>query len=241
MRVKPLSTVLKCLNLLETVAERPSSVRISELARMIGESRATTYQRLHTLAEAGWLERLPDGSYRLSVRASHIGAAAMRQAGFEQRSQFILDELASDLGEAVSLVLLEQEKLVIALRAESQSILRADLQVGAELSFKDSASGIIWLAFGPQDLLERVKNAGHALPSKKSIAQAIDEKVSIGGGGKTLPGISAIAVPVFHLNGQCIGSLSTTSPESRFRPEEFLPAMRRAALQLTELSAGRPT
>lgn len=182
MRVKPLSTVLKCLNLLETVAERPSSVRISELARMIGESRATTYQRLHTLAEAGWLERLPDGSYRLSVRASHIGAAAMRQAGFEQRSQFILDELASDLGEAVSLVLLEQEKLVIALRAESQSILRADLQVGAELSFKDSASGIIWLAFGPQDLLERVKNAGHALPSKKSIAQAIDEKVSIGGG-----------------------------------------------------------
>ena len=236
MQVRPLSTVLKCLNLMETIAEKPSSVRISELARMVGESRGTTYQRLHTLTEAGWLERLADGSYRLSVRANHIGAAALRQAGFDERAQLILDGLAAELGEAISLVLLDQEKLVIVLRAEARSVLRADLQVGAELSYKDSASGAIWLAFGPPDLSERAHNLGHVLPSKKDILQVQAEEVSIGGGGETLPGISAIAIPVFNLNGQCLGSLSTTGPASRFQPDQYLPAMRKVAQQLTELS-----
>lgn len=240
MQVRPLSTVLKCLKLLEIIAEKTGSVRISELARMVGESRATTYQRLHTLTEAGWLERLPDGSYRLSMRANHIGAAAMRQAGFDQRAQLILDELAAELGEAISLVLLEREKLVISLRAESRSILRADLQVGAELSYKDSASGAIWLAFGPADLFGRVQKAGHVLPTKQAISRARDEQASIGGGGETLPGISAIAIPVIHVNGKCLGSLSTTSPASRFQPELFLPAMRLAAEKLTGLSVGKP-
>lgn len=241
MQVRPLSSVLKCFQLLETIAGQPAPVRISELSRMVGESRATTYQRLHTLTTAGWMERLPDGSYRLSTRACRIGAAAMRQAGFGERTQPILDGLAAELGEAVSLVLLEQEKLVIAQRAESEGILRIDLQAGAELSYKDSASGAIWLAFGPADLSERVRNAGHSLPSKKRISKARQEEISIGGGGKTLPGISAIAIPVLHTNGQYLGSLSTTSPASRFQPDLYLPAMRRAAKQMAYVSDGKPT
>lgn len=241
MQVRPLSSVLKCIKLMEIAAEQPAPVRISELSRMVGESRATTYQRLHTLATAGWMERLPDGSYRLSTRACRIGAAALRQAGFGERTQPVLDGLAAELGEAVSLVLLEQEKLVIAQRAESRSMLRADLQVGAELSYKDSASGAIWLAFGPADMSERASNAGHSLPSKKRISKARQEEISIGGGGKTLPDISAIAIPVHHTNGHFLGSLSTTSPASRFQPDLYLPAMRRAAEQMVNLSDGKPT
>jgi DNA-binding IclR family transcriptional regulator len=240
MQVRPLSSVIKCLQLLEIVAEQQAPVRISEVGRMVGESRATTYQRLHTLTTAGWMERLPDGRYRLSTRASRIGAAAMRQAGFGERTQSILDELVAELGEAVSLVLLEQEKLIIAQRAESQSILRIDLQAGAELSYKDSSSGAIWLAFGPVDLSERVREAGHSLPSKARVSKALKEKISIGGGGRTLPGISAISIPVLDVNGQCLGSLSVSSPDTRFQPKHYLPAMRRAAVQLADLSVGKP-
>ncbi|MDG1739121.1 MAG: helix-turn-helix domain-containing protein [Paracoccaceae bacterium] len=241
MQVRPLSSVLKCFQLLEVAAEQQAPIRISNLSRLTGESRATTYQRLHTLTIAGWMERLPDGGYRLSTRACRFGAAAMQQAGFGERTQPLLDELAAELSEAVSLVLLEQDRLVIAQRAESRSMLRADLKVGAELSYKDSASGAIWLAFGPTNLSERVREAGHTLPSTKRISKALKEAISIGGGGRTLPDISAIAIPVLDLNGQCLGSLSTTSPASRFQPEHYLPAMRRAAEQMANLSDGEPT
>ena len=235
MQVRPLSSVLKCFQLLEVAAEQKAPFRISELAKMVGESRATTLQRLHTLTIAGWLERLPNGSYRLSTRANRISAAAMQQAGFSERAQPIIDRLATELDEAVSLVLLDQEKLIIAQRAESRSILRADLQTGAELSYKDSASGAIWLAFGSADLSDRARVAGYSLPSEACISKVRKEKVSIGGGGETLPGISAIAIAVLDANGQCLGSLSTTSPESRFQPERFLWPMRQAAVQLAKL------
>ena len=241
MHVRPLSTVIKCMTLLDKISEMPSSVRISEMAKLMGESRATTYQRLFTLTEAGWLERLPDGSFRLTVKANQIGAAAIRQAGFDSRAPLILDEVAMELGEAISLVLLDKEKLVIALRAESNSILRADLQVGAELSYKDSASGSIWLAFGSGDLYDRLRSSGHDLPSPQDIAKTRKEQLSVGGGGETLPGIAAVAIPVLHVNGHCLGSLSTTSPSSRFEPERYLPTMRKAALKLTELSVSKST
>lgn len=53
MSTRPLSTVLKCFDLLEVIAGLPGAVRLSELARIVGETRATTYQRLLTLTTAG--------------------------------------------------------------------------------------------------------------------------------------------------------------------------------------------
>ena len=238
MNVRPLSTVLKCFDLLDVIAAQPGSVRISELGRMVGESRATTYQRLLTLTTAGWLERLADGSYRLSTRACRIATAALAQAGFGERAQPVLDELAHEFGEAVSLVMLEQEKIVITQRAEAKGVLRADLQVGAELSYKDSSSGAIWLAFGPEHLAESLRAAGVALPSKASVESARSEQVSIGGGGRTLPGIASIAVPVFGQGGECLASLSISCPDAGFKPKRFLPSMRVAANRLANIARG---
>jgi DNA-binding IclR family transcriptional regulator len=236
MNVQPLATAIKCLRLLDLISESSEPVRISDLGRKFGESRSTTYQRLLTLTTAGWLERMPDGSYRLSTRAVRIGAAALQQAGFGERAQPILDQLQEELREAVSLVMLEQEKIVIVRRTESQDVLRADLQIGTELSYNDSSSGAIWLAFGPEPLIEQVRASGRPLPSQARIAKAQKDRASIGGGGETLPGIASMAVPVFDQFGGCLASLSISSPEIRFKPDDFLPAMRRAALALAEIS-----
>lgn len=236
MSVRALTTAIKCLETLELIAELPAATRLAELARLAGESRATMYQRLFTLTEAGWIDRLPDDTYRLSMRASRIAAAALTQAGFGERAQPLLEELAATLGDTVSLVMLEQERLIITQRAEGQGVLRADLRVGTELSYKDSSSGAIWLAFGPDHLFERLKSDNVPLPSKKHINKVRTERVSIGGGGKTLPDISAIAVPVFDQRGACLASLSISSPEARFKPEIFQPALDNAAERLATIA-----
>lgn len=235
MTVKPLTSVLKCLNLLDVIADQPGAVRISELGRLIGESRATTYQRLMTLTEAGWLERLADGGYRLSTRACRIGAAALDQAGFGDRVQPLLDALANELGDAVSLVVLEGERLIIAQRAEARAILRADLRVGAALSFLDSSSGAVWLAFGPEDLKDRLASAGRRLPSASRIRDVRSKAASVGGGGETLPGIASFAVPVLDAQGKCRASLSVSAPEARFDAERYIGPLRKAAEKMAEI------
>lgn len=238
MQVRPLSTTLKCFNLLEVMAEQPQAVRISELSRLLGESRATTYQRLLTLTTAGWLERLPDGRYRLSTRACRVATAALEQAGFGERAQPILNELAEEFGEAVSLVVLEEDAIVIVRRAESHGILRADLKVGVAVSYKDGSSGAIWLAFGPEDLARRLTEAGVEIPSKARINKVRAEGVSISGGGRTLPGIESVAVPIFDRGGNCVASLSISTPATRFDPDRYLPSMHRAAKRLAQMVSG---
>lgn len=238
MQVRPLSTALKCFELLELLANQSQAVRISELGRLIGESRATTYQRLLTLTTAGWLERIPDGRYRLSTRACRIATAALEQAGFGERAQPILNELAEQFGEAVSLVTLENDRIVIARRAESRGILRADLKVGVAVSYKDSSSGAIWLAFGPEDLGRRLAEAGAEIPSRARIKKVRSEGVSISGGGKTLPGILSVAVPILDVSGKCIASLSISSPATRFDPDRYVPSMFQAARRLAQMASG---
>jgi DNA-binding IclR family transcriptional regulator len=43
MQVRPLSTALKCLEVLEVVADQPQAIGISELGRLLGESRASGF------------------------------------------------------------------------------------------------------------------------------------------------------------------------------------------------------
>lgn len=238
MQVRPLSSVLKCFDLLEVIAQQPGPVRISELSRLVGESQPTTYQRLLTLMTAGWLQKLPDGSFRLSTRTYWFAMAASEQAGFGERAQPILDGLAERFGEAVSLILLDDDRMVVAQKAKDRGVLRADLRIGAELSYKDSASGGIWLTFGPDDLIHRIAEAQKPMPSASRLRKIRTEGVSIGGGGKTLPGIAAVAVPVLGPNGDCLASLSIVGPGSRFTPKRYIPSMRASAIQLAELGIG---
>jgi IclR family transcriptional regulator, KDG regulon repressor len=235
MTVQPLSTALKCLELLNVVATQSTPVRISELGRMIGETRATTYQRMLTLTAAGWLERLEDGSYRLTTHACRIANAALEQAGFGERALPILNKLKERTGETCTLVTLEDDRLVIAQRVMSHGALRADPRIGAELSFRDSASGKIWLAFGPKGLADRLRNKGVAMASKAELKRVAANRFALGGGGHTLQGVSVMSVPVLDGKGRCAASLSVVCPETRFDLEKILVPVQAAAAEAAEL------
>ncbi len=237
MSARPLSTALKCFDVLDTLADLPGPIRLSQLARKMGETRATSYQRLLTLTTAGWVDRLPDGTYRLSMRACRIANAALEQAGFGDRALPILENLTVATGETSSLVVLENDKVVIAQRVESRGVLRADLRLGAEMSFSESASGQIWTAFGPDDLRHRLAKKGIKTASDKILKTVKSSQISIAGGGTTLQGIAVVAVPVFGPTGDCLASLSLVGPDTRFNAELLIPPLREAASRLSALLA----
>ncbi|MBL4756511.1 MAG: IclR family transcriptional regulator [Rhizobiales bacterium] len=237
MSARPLSTALKCFDLLDTLADLPGPIRLSQLAQKTGETRATSYQRLLTLTTAGWVDRLPDGTYRLSMRACRIANAALEQAGFGDRALPILEDLTVTTGETSSLVVLENDMVVIAQRVESRGVLRADLRLGAEMSFSESASGQIWSAFGPGDLRKRLAKKGIKTASAKILKAVKSNQISVAGGGETLQGIAVVAVPVFGPTGDCLASLSLVGPDTRFEVEKLIPPLRAAASKLSNLQA----
>src|SRR3954449_11242398 len=100
---RPLGSATKLLALLDLIATSRAPVHLAKLASDAGAARAAVHKQLVTLVEAGWLEQLDDRSYRLTMRAAHIGQAALVQAGLDQRVLPEMERLAADVRESTAL------------------------------------------------------------------------------------------------------------------------------------------
>jgi DNA-binding IclR family transcriptional regulator len=236
--VRPLSSALKVLALLDRIADRRGGVRVSELAAELGEGRATIYQRLLTLVVAGWVEPVQDGRYRLTLRAARVARAATDQAGLGDRAMRVLEALVAETRETASLAVLEGNEPCIVQRVEPAGILRAELRVGASLSLSGSASGRVLVAFAEEATLERLHAAKADLPPPAVTEEVRRSGIAVSSGYMIL-GIRAAAVPVLDEAGRCVAALSLVGPENRFDPEAWVAPLTCAAARLTAMLEGR--
>ncbi|WP_431284352.1 IclR family transcriptional regulator [Humitalea sp. 24SJ18S-53] len=232
--VRPLTSALKTLDLLDHLGRSSQPVRLALLARELGVARATIYQRLVTLIAAGWVEQTPEGHFRLTLRAARLAQAATEQAGLGIRTLPVLEALTAETGEAASLAAMEGDEPCILQRVEPKGVLRIEMRVGATMSLTESASGRVLLAFAEPErrhrlasgvdpaLLEQVRLTGHAISS-----------------GRSIDGVLAAAVPVFDHRGVCIAALSLVAPVQRFAPDGWIVPLRAAAARLGDILKGR--
>lgn len=236
--VKPLASAMKALALLDHLATQRGSVRPADLAAQLKEGRATVYQRLMTLVAAGWVEPLPDGRYRLTLRAARLAKAAAEQAGLGDRAMTVLEALVEETGETASLAVLEGAEPCIVQRVEPHGILRAELRVGATLSLAESASGRVLVAFAPASTLAQLQRRGAALPESALLDQIRRDGHAVSS-GRSIAGIRAAAVPVLESDGRCVAALSLVGPVTRFDADRWVPPLQRAAARLVAILEGR--
>lgn len=239
-RPRLLTSTLKCFALLDSIAQHTGPVRLSDLARLEGTSRATMHQRLATLVEAGWVERLEDSRYRLTLRATSMAHCALEQAELGARVHPHLERLASDTGEAVSITVLSSNAALIVQRVESGHLLRLDLVVGTRMPLRTSASGRVLVAFAPSELVDSLRSAHVDIPSE-------DDLVSIRSNGYAvsandyIDGISAVAAPMFAQKRLLHASLSLAGPATRFDPYHLLQPLLRTRDALANMMMGPTT
>lgn len=236
---QPLGTALKCLALLEAAAEEPRSVRVSQLARRLGLSRAAVHQQLVTLVAAGWMERCDDGSYRLTFRPARIGQAALRQAGIEERLLPLMERLVEEIREAVSLAILDRGTATIVQRLEPGRPLQVDLRAEAQMPIGRSASGKVLLAYATPAQLAELRELGVEIPEPAELA-AVRESGYATSSGRWLEGVTGVAAPVFDMNGRCVGALSIAGPDTRLDSEKAVAALLQHVSEVNHLLSGRP-
>ena len=235
--VRPLSSVLKTLRVLDVLGAEQKVMRAIEIAKATGMSRGSAHQKLVTLVQAGWVEQTADGAYRLTLHASRVGNAALAQASLGERVVPFLQQLVTETSETASLAVIDGEKACIVQRVESQGVLRAELRVGALLDLADSASGRVLVAFADDELRARLRAAGAALPDQKLLAEVRRDRFA-SSSGKSFDGVRAAAVPIFAAEGTCIAALSLVGPLPRFTLERVRAPMRRAADQINAFIRG---
>ncbi|MEU6843532.1 IclR family transcriptional regulator [Streptomyces sp. NPDC046716] len=230
----PLTTVLKILALLDVLADAPEPVRVSALARAMGTSRAETHRQLITLEAAGWMEQLPDGAYRLTLRPAHLGHAALRQAGIGERTAPLLERAARQAGEVVSIAVLDTDTARVVQRAEPGRSLHATLLLGDRLSLTTSASGRLLAALCSPEIVRPLRERGVALPDADALAVITGTRWATSTDDDE-DGITALAVPLRRQDDEVVAALSVHGPRDRVTTAEALAVLRPAAREIEAL------
>ena len=235
--VRPLSTALKTLEVLEALAQFPQQARLSEIADKLGVSRPTAFQRLLTLVRAGWIEQMEDSSYRLSLKLVGMAGAALEQAHLGQRTLVALRELATAARETASLAVLQEGQPYIIQRAEADGMLRVAQPIGASFHLHDSASGRILYAYADEALRGAIRKLVDKVPDERTCDEVLSVGYALSREGQD---VRAIAAPIFDHRGVCISALSLVGPSMRFDEHRLKVPLIDSAIQITAQLHGRP-
>lgn len=235
--VRPLSTVLKTLALLDLLAQSSRGMRLLEVANGAGLSRATAYQRLLTLIEAGFVEQDEESRYRLSMHCVRLSAAALEQADLGMRARPLLQALVDRVQETASLAVLDRGLPCIVSRVESEALLRAEQKIGTTMSLEGSASGRVLTAFCDAATRQRLQSSGELLAGDEILEETRRNRYALSS-GYTHSGVTAIAAPIFDHQQICVATVSLVIPDTRFTLETFREPLLETAEALSRVLQG---
>lgn len=238
--MRTLSSVLKCLVLVEELARSPRPLGVSELARAVGAERGTVHVQLRTLVEAGWVEQVPSSQYRLSLHSLEIAAAALEQADLGARLAPLLTDLAARSQETAGLAVLDGGQALMVHRVESTLPLKADIKVGTRLDLATSASGRVLVAFTDDARRRHLATIPDANLPPEALQVTARRQGYAMQQDELDYGMASVAVPIRARTPGGLVALSLATPSFRFDLARSLEALRATAAEMQQLIGGGP-
>jgi DNA-binding IclR family transcriptional regulator len=237
---KDTSTLDLALRILDHLAAKGAPIALTAIAQAFGASKSTVYRHLSALARHGFVRRdASTGRYAIGVKLMVLGETSRGNFEIVKIAQDSLQRLRDVTGQAVSLCTLLDDDLVVLDLMHGRSVVEFTTRPGTRLALHASAHGKIWLAFGPEALLERVLAAPLKAWTPKTLtdARALESEVKAvrKRGWSTAPneavmGVNTIAAPVFDHRGVLVGSIAIVGSTQVIAPRPS-PAQLRAVLE----------
>ncbi len=215
--------------------ERPI-LGIADIADELGMSRSTTHRYVITLAALGYLEQGDSRKYRLGLRATDLGMAALDCTGLRQHSHPLLEELRRRTSYTVNMAVLDGPEILYVDRARSfrrgQIKIDLGLGLGSRLPAYCTAMGKLLLAYLPEHEqhnmiaeLKLSKRGPNTITSKRllrsELEQVRQESFAIND-QELAPGLSSISAPVRSDAGEVIAAVNMAAHTSMISLEELV-------------------
>jgi IclR family transcriptional regulator, pca regulon regulatory protein len=217
--------------------ERPL-LGIADLAEELDMSRSTTHRYAVTLVALGYLQQGAARKYRLALRVTDLGMAAMSATGLREHADQCLEELRNRSGYTASLAVLDGEEIVLV---DLVRTLRRDgrkhglgLEVGARVPAYCTAAGKVLMAYlteGEQRELfaamKLTKRTANTITSKRVLQEELDQVLEGGlalGDEELAPQTLSIAAPVRD-ESRVIAAVSLSAHASMISLEELASAL----------------
>ncbi len=219
MNVKSAERVMQ---ILELIAEEPRSH--VELASSLGIPKSSLTGLLGTLVNGRFLAF--DGvsrTYRIGSAMMLIAQKYLAGMDIAALSREPVEAITAETGEATAMVISAGEEILVVAKAMGSHPIRRTMQVGERAPMALSAAGRVFLAFmaksARDEIVARQLTESGKNPDDGRIDRMLDD-IAEGAVAysyeELIPGIIAMAVPVFGRDERLVGSLSVSAPVSRF-------------------------
>ena len=251
--------------LLLALAHHGQPLALKDLAAAAEMTAGKAHPYLVSFIKLGLVERETEGGrYGLGPLALQMGLIGLQQYDPVRLATERIDELARETGHTVAIAVWGHRGPTLVRIAEAPSPVHVSMRHGTVMSIPDTASGRLFAAFGPhaavQEALDneaRLAGAGaDARPARArkggrfGLGSAFDAEIArirrdgiAGIAGVALPGVSAMAAPVFDARGQLVLSLTAIGPSATFDAAvdgAVAARLRPAALQLSTRLGWQP-
>jgi DNA-binding IclR family transcriptional regulator len=236
------------LRLLDAFGATDVELSLSELAARTGLPKATAYRLLHELVGWGGLERT-DRGYRLGMSLFMLGQRVPRHRELREAALPYLEDLYEATHENVHLAVFSDACTLFLEKVSGRDSMSIGSRVGIRMPAYCTATGKVFLAFGPPEYLRQVLAAGLVRHTPRTIVmpgllqQDLARTVERGYGvnhEEAEVGVSAVAAPVLNHNHRVIAAISITGYAASLDVERLAPAVRTASLALSRDLARHP-
>jgi DNA-binding IclR family transcriptional regulator len=208
--------------LLRALAHRGRPMALKDLAREAGMTPAKAHPYLVSFGKLGLIEQDALSShYGLGPLAMQLGLISLQQYDPVRLATPLIAELARTLGHTVGAAVWGNRGPTMVRIEDAPSAVHVNMRHGTVMSLRGTASGLLFCAYLPRDvvLAALAAESGATAPidaglqakltevRRRGLAQAVDASV---------PGISAMAVPVFDAGNAIVMSLSAIGPSAIF-------------------------
>jgi len=207
--------------LLRALAHHGRPMALKDLAREAGMTPAKAHPYLVSFGKLGLIEQTnASGHYGLGALAMQLGLISLQQFDPVRLATPRLAELARTLGHTVAIAVWGNRGATIVRIEEAPSAVHVNMRHGTVMSLRGTASGRLFAAHLPA---AQVREALALEGGDAAIDRAADalgaDAFQLGGQSAVdaaVPGVSALAAPVFDAQGRVVLSLTAIGPSPTF-------------------------
>lgn len=212
---------------------------IADIADELGMSRSTTHRYVITLVALGYLEQGASRKYRLGLKVTDLGMAALNSTGLPEHAHLYLEELRQRTSYTVTLGVLDETDVVCVDRVHTfrrgNDHVDLGLHPGSRLPAYCTAIGKLLLANLPEpeqdDLLVKMKLAKrgpNTITNKKALRDELDAVLDAEfavDDEELAADLCAIAAPVRNEARDVVAALNLEADSSLISLDEMVDAL----------------
>jgi len=235
--------------LLRALAHHGRPMALKDLAREAGMAPAKAHPYLVSFGKLGLvLQDAGSGRYGLGPLAMELGLISLQQFDPLRLATPLLPGLAQQIGHTVAIAVWGNRGPTIVRVEEAPSAVHVNMRHGTVMSMRGTASGLLFAAWlPPAQLRQALADDSHG--GRRKLDAALQEQLAaIRAEGLSrvvdgaVPGVSAMAAPVFDLHRGIVLSLAAIGPNATFdtRPGGPVAAPLQAAAAALSRQLGCP-